>query len=41
MAVFEGLSDKLQQTLQKFKGKSRVTEKDVKRNDERNQTCSS
>lgn len=30
MAVFEGLSEKLQQTLQKFKGKGRVTEKDVK-----------
>lgn len=30
MAVFEGLSEKLQQTLQKFKGKTRVTDKDVK-----------
>ena len=30
MAVFEGLSEKLQQTLQKFKSKGRVTEKDVK-----------
>lgn len=30
MAVFEGLSEKLQQAMQKFKGKGRVTEKDVK-----------
>jgi len=30
MAVFEGLSEKLQKTLQKFKSKGRVTEKDVK-----------
>ncbi|NTV89796.1 MAG: signal recognition particle protein [Clostridiales bacterium] len=30
MSVFEGLSGKLQDTLNKFKGKGRVTEKDVK-----------
>ena len=28
--VFEGLSNKLQETIKKFKGKGRVTEKDVK-----------
>ncbi|MDQ2087016.1 signal recognition particle protein [Herbivorax sp. ANBcel31] len=28
--VFEGLSNKLQETMKKFKGKGRVTEKDVK-----------
>ena len=28
--VFEGLSSKLQDTIKKFKGKGRVTEKDVK-----------
>ncbi len=30
MALFEGLSGKLQDTINKFKGKGRVTEKDVK-----------
>jgi len=30
MALFEGLSSKLQDTINKFKGKGRVTEKDVK-----------
>ncbi len=30
MAVFEGLSEKLQQTIKKMRGKGRVTEKDVK-----------
>jgi signal recognition particle subunit SRP54 len=30
MAVFEGLSGKLQDTMNKFRGKGRVTEKDVK-----------
>jgi signal recognition particle subunit SRP54 len=30
MAVFEGLSEKLQETIRKMKGKGRVTEKDVK-----------
>ena len=28
--VFEGLSSKLQETIKKFRGKGRVTEKDVK-----------
>jgi signal recognition particle subunit SRP54 len=30
MALFEGLSEKLQNTINKFRGKGRVTEKDVK-----------
>jgi signal recognition particle subunit SRP54 len=30
MALFEGLSGKLQETLNKFRGKGRVTDKDVK-----------
>ena len=30
MALFEGLSGKLQETMKKFRGKGRVTEKDVK-----------
>ncbi len=30
MAVFEGLSEKLQETMKKLRGKGRVTEKDVK-----------
>ncbi len=30
MAVFEGLSEKLQNTINKFRGKGRVSEKDVK-----------
>jgi len=30
MSIFEGLSGKLQQTINKFKGKGRVTEKDIK-----------
>jgi signal recognition particle subunit SRP54 len=30
MALFEGLSGKLQETINKFRGKGRVTEKDVK-----------
>ncbi|MCX7921829.1 MAG: signal recognition particle protein [Clostridia bacterium] len=30
MSLFEGLSGKLQETINKFKGKGRVTEKDVK-----------
>ncbi len=30
MALFEGLSEKLQNTMNKFRGKGRVTEKDVK-----------
>lgn len=30
MAIFEGLSEKLQNTISKFRGKGRVTDKDVK-----------
>ena len=30
MAIFEGLSAKLQNTIGRFRGKGRVTEKDVK-----------
>ncbi|MFY9568306.1 MAG: signal recognition particle receptor subunit alpha, partial [Acetivibrionales bacterium] len=30
MAIFEGLSGKLQDTIKRFRGKGRVTEKDVK-----------
>ena len=30
MALFEGLSGKLQNTINKFRGKGRVTDKDVK-----------
>jgi signal recognition particle subunit SRP54 len=30
MSIFEGLSEKLQNTINKFRGKGRVTEKDVK-----------
>jgi len=30
MAIFEGLSEKLQETIKKMRGKGRVTEKDVK-----------
>jgi signal recognition particle subunit SRP54 len=30
MALFEGLSEKLQETVRKFRGKGRVTDKDVK-----------
>lgn len=30
MAIFEGLSEKLQNTINKFRGKGRVTDKDVK-----------
>ncbi len=38
--AFEGLADRLQQTMQKIRGKGKVSEADVKENDERSSSSS-
>ena len=37
--AFEGLAERLQGTIQKIKGKGKVSEARCKRNDERSTTC--
>ena len=38
--AFEGLADRLQQTMQKIRGKGKVSEARCERNDERSSSCS-